>query len=125
MEIIKYFYVGQRVKWNNPGLLDYAPEDREAEANRIFQIHKFITDELVLLVEVDGNAEVEAFTHELKPLEWDWCEHAEEVLRLRFGDVDEELREDFMYSYWNDLDTDDENCSTFVDFLGLVKAARK
>ena len=64
------FFLGQHVRWNDPGLHDYDPSDWDWLRNRIFEIDEFLDDgEMVHLSEVDGHSEAEAFTHELEPID--------------------------------------------------------
>lgn len=63
--------VGDRVKWEDPGILDYELEDRAWALDRIFIIEKFEEsrkdpDRLTFLVSEDGFSETQAWEHELK-----------------------------------------------------------
>ena len=66
---------GDRVKWNDPGINDYAPEDREWVLNRVFIVNEIEacgdddTDRLVEIVEEDGHSEAQAWEHELELIE--------------------------------------------------------
>ena len=65
MELQKLF-VGQRVKWADPGILDYEPEDREYARNRVFIVDEVDNDNGVAFIsEEGGGSEAEVFTHEL------------------------------------------------------------
>ena len=114
------FYVGQRVYWNDPGLLDYDPEDRQWLADRIFVIVRFLDEDYdsVLICSVGDSSEAEVWVSELEAADTDtWYDHAHEVLAARFPDTAETTRGDFVLDHWNNLDEDDANVSTFVDWL--------
>jgi len=112
------FYVGQRVQWNDPGLLDYAPEDRPMVIDRVFRIVKFLDNDYdsVLIREIDGQSEAEVYVSELIPLESDWYAHAIKVLEERFPEIPYLELSDFALFHWDNLDEDDANLSTFVDY---------
>ena len=120
------FYVGQRVQWNDPGLLDYEPEDRQWVADRIFRIVRFLDDDYdsVLIREIDGHgSEAEVYVSELVPLESDWYSRAVRLLEERFPKISYNELSDFVLFYWNNLDEDDANISTFVDYLNGTDAS--
>lgn len=119
------FYVGQRVQWNDPGLLDYAPEDRAWVGDRIFRIVKFLDDDYdsVLIAEIDGTSEVEVNVSELVPLESDWYSRAVRLLEERFPKISYNELSDFVLFYWDNLDEDDANISTFVDYINGTDAS--
>ena len=65
------FKKGDRVKWNDPGIDDYDPADREYAKNRVFEIVSEIEDpedenEIVLIAQVGGGSEAEVYAHELE-----------------------------------------------------------
>lgn len=66
----KLIKVGAKVKWQDPAIEDYEPEDRKWVLNRIFVVDKIDycddNDPQVYLSEVDGNSEAEAWAHEVK-----------------------------------------------------------
>lgn len=63
---IRDFYVGQRVKWDDPGINDYDPEDRDDVLNRVFLIHSVDNrNGVAFIVEEDGCSEAEVYTDEL------------------------------------------------------------
>ena len=69
--VVKY---GDKVKWHDPAIGDYEPEDREYVENRIFVVGKVDEDaeeddRVVTLYEIDGPTEVEAYEHELELVE--------------------------------------------------------
>ena len=119
------FYVGQRVQWNDPGLLDYAPEDRAWVGDRIFRIVKFLDDDYdsVLIREIDGTSEAEVYVSELVPLESDWYSRAVRLLEDRFPKISYHELSDFVLFYWDNLDEDDANISTFVDYINGTDAS--
>lgn len=119
------FYVGQRVQWNDPGLLDYEPEDRQWVADRIFRIVKFLDDDYdsVLITEIDGTSEAEVYVSELVPLESDWYSRAVRLLEERFPEIPYHDLSDFVLFYWDNLDEDDANISTFVDYINGIDAS--
>ena len=67
------YHIGQLVKWNDPGINDYEPEDREYVRNRVFEIVDFLDEDHdgVQLEEVEeisgGCSEAEAWVDELEP----------------------------------------------------------
>ena len=119
------FYVGQRVQWNDPGLLDYEPEDRQWVTDRIFRIVKFLDDDYdsVLIAEINGTSEAEVYVSELVPLESDWYSRAVRLLEERFPKISSHELSDFVLFYWNNLDEDDANISTFVDYINGIDAS--
>ena len=61
--------VGDKVKWNDPGILDYAPEDREEVLNRVFEIVELDEENnYAFIYEVDGVSEAEVYLTELVPV---------------------------------------------------------
>ena len=65
MEFQEY-HVGQRVKWDDPGINDYDEEDRDWVLNRIFIIHDVDNRHgTAFIVEEDGGSEAEVYTDEL------------------------------------------------------------
>ena len=124
MGINDNFFVGQRVKWNDPGLLDYEPEYRQFVSERIFRIVRFLDDDYdsALIAEIDGPSEAEVWLSELTPLETDWFERAVHLLEERFPDATYTDISDFVTFHWDNLEDDDANVSTFVDYsLGLAE----
>ena len=120
------FYVGQRVQWNDPGLLDYEPEDRQWVADRIFRIVKFLDDDYdsALIREIDEHgSEAEVYVSELVPLESDWYSRAVRLLEEKHPDIPYHELSDFVLFYWNNLDEDDANISTFVDYINGIDAS--
>lgn len=101
------FFLGQHVRWNDPGLHDYDPSDWDWLRNRIFEIDEFLDDgEMVHLSEVDGFSEAEAFTHELEPLDFDAIN--DEYNKLK--EIERKLREELRHIYSPILmDTDEDN----------------
>lgn len=119
------FYVGQRVQWNDPGLLDYEPEDRQWAYDRVFRIVKFLDDDYdsVLIAEINGTSEAEVYVSELVPLESDWYSRAVRLLEERFPKISYNELSDFVLFYWDNLDEDDANISTFVDYINGTDAS--
>ena len=67
---IQRFYIGQRVKWIDPGINDYEPEDREEILDRVFIITDICGDEededrQIYICEENGHSEAEVWEHEL------------------------------------------------------------
>ena len=65
------FKKGDRVKWNDPGLNDYDPADREWVKNRVFEIVSDIEcddddEEIVTISLVGGGSEAEVYVRELE-----------------------------------------------------------
>lgn len=65
--------VGMRVKWNDPGIYDYEPEEREWVLNRIFIIDEILgedgdEDPMIRISEENGYSEAEVWAHELEIL---------------------------------------------------------
>lgn len=50
--------VGQKVRWNDPAIADYPIEERETQSNRVYTIVKFISEEICLIADEFGEAEV-------------------------------------------------------------------
>jgi len=114
------FFVGQRVQWNDPGLLDYAPEDRPWVIERIFRIVKFLDDDYdtALIKEIDeGGTEAEVYVSELTPLETDWYSRALRLLEERFPEISFDELSYFANFYWDNLEEDDANLSAFADYI--------
>ena len=65
---------GVRVRWNDPGIDEYEPKDREAVLNRVFLVHSIQgssdedNDPMVYIVEEGGGSEAEVWAHELEIL---------------------------------------------------------
>ena len=62
------FKVGDRVKWNDPAINDYDPNDREEVLNRVFIIED-ISPEVILISEENGCTEAEVFINELEKID--------------------------------------------------------
>lgn len=63
------YFVGQRVYWNDPGINDYEPGDREEVLNRIFLVHSVDNRHgVAYIVEENGGSEAEVYTDELEPV---------------------------------------------------------
>lgn len=61
---------GMRVKWQDPGINDYDPEDRQAILDRVFVVDDIVGDEDIAdrwmhITEEDGPSEAEVWEHEL------------------------------------------------------------
>jgi hypothetical protein len=56
---------GDFVKWNDPAINDFEPEDREAQLNRVWQVIHYINDDEGTLLISDGNSDAEVYLHEL------------------------------------------------------------
>ena len=119
------FYVGQRVKWNDPDLLDYEPKDRAWVANRTFRIVRFLDDDYdsALIASINVESEAEVWVSELVPLESDWYSRAVRLLEEHYPDASYDDISYFASFYWNNLDEDDANLSTFVDYLNGIDAS--
>ena len=66
---IRTFKKGEKVKWNDSGINDYEPCDREEILNRVFIIHSVDNREgIAYIVEDCGRSEAEVYTDELEPL---------------------------------------------------------
>jgi hypothetical protein len=63
---VKYdcFFIGDKVKWADPGIEDYDEEDREDVLNRVFEIIA-INGDVITIAEVGGGSEAEVFEDEL------------------------------------------------------------
>ena len=63
------FHVGQRVHWNDPGINDYEPEDRDDVLSRVFLVHDVDNRHgVAYIVEEDGGSEAEVYTDELEAI---------------------------------------------------------
>lgn len=65
------FKVGDFVRWKDPAIGDYEPEDMEWVLNRVFEIDYFEDDprdpdRLVHISEFNGSSEAQAWEHELE-----------------------------------------------------------
>ena len=49
---------GSSVKWNDPAIDDFAPEERDMQRSRIFQVVDIINEDMVLIADEFGEAEV-------------------------------------------------------------------
>lgn len=58
---------GDLVKWNDPAINDFAPEEREIQRNRIYSVVEFINEDMVLIADEWGEGEV--FVDELELVE--------------------------------------------------------
>lgn len=66
----KRVQIGDKVKWNDPGIKDYDAKDIPWLINRVFEIIYIEGDDddddrMVYLSEVDGGSEAQAWEHEL------------------------------------------------------------
>jgi len=62
------FYIGQKVRWNDPGINDYEPEDRAEVLGRVFIITDLNKETgYAYICEQDGPSEAEVWTSELEP----------------------------------------------------------
>lgn len=52
------FEIGMLVKWNDPAIDDFSPAEREIQRNREFEIIDIINDDMVLIADEYGEAEV-------------------------------------------------------------------
>lgn len=50
--------IGMTVKWNDPGINDYPEDEREFQQSRTFEILDIINDDVVLIADEYGEAEV-------------------------------------------------------------------
>lgn len=50
--------IGSCVKWHDMAIEDFAPQEREAQANRIWTVADYIGEDAVLIVDEYGEAEV-------------------------------------------------------------------
>ena len=55
---------GDFVKWNDIAINDFAKNEREIQRNRIYSVVKFINEEMILIADEYGEAEV--FIEELE-----------------------------------------------------------
>lgn len=53
----RYFRVGDKVKWNDPAIDDFEPEEREFQNSRIFEIYE-IRGEVIGIADEHGDSEV-------------------------------------------------------------------
>ena len=58
---------GDLVKWNDPAINDFVPEEREIQRNRIYSVVEFINEDMVLIADEWGEGEV--FVDELELVE--------------------------------------------------------
>lgn len=58
----KNFKIGDKVKWNDPAIHDYDPEDREEQLNRVYEVVDKYGD--IILI-ADDFSETEVLAHEL------------------------------------------------------------
>lgn len=61
---IAEFNEGDLVKWNDPAINDFEPEEREIQRNRIYSVVKIINEDMVLIADEWGEGEV--FVDELE-----------------------------------------------------------
>jgi hypothetical protein len=52
------FEIGMLVKWNDPAINDFSPAEREIQLSREFEIIDIINDDMVLIADEYGEAEV-------------------------------------------------------------------
>lgn len=62
------YSIGDKVKWNDPGINDFSPEEREPQYNRVYIIVN-INGEIITIKDEYGEAEV--FTNELNLANYD------------------------------------------------------
>lgn len=55
---MKEYEIGMTVKWNDPGINDYPEDEREFQQSRTFEILDVINDDVVLIADEYGEAEV-------------------------------------------------------------------
>lgn len=59
------FKKGDLVRWNDPGINDYDPEEREEVLGRVFEIDS-IVDGFAVIYEVNGPSMAEVWEEELE-----------------------------------------------------------
>ena len=62
---------GVKCRWNDPGINDYEPEERQGVLARVFEVvsaPQEIEDDTVILIS-DGHSEAEVYASELEPVE--------------------------------------------------------
>jgi hypothetical protein len=60
------FKVGDKVRWNDPALGDFEPNERVLQSEREYSIIEFLSDEICLIS--DGFGEAEVFLWELEKI---------------------------------------------------------
>lgn len=58
------FKIGDKVKFDDPGLGDFEPNERVLQSERVYSIIEFLSDEMCLIS--DGFGEAEVFLWELE-----------------------------------------------------------
>jgi hypothetical protein len=58
------FNVGDKVKWNDPAIVEFDPTERYIQQNRVFEVIEYINEDMVLIADEWGEGEV--FENELE-----------------------------------------------------------
>ena len=58
------FEIGNKVKWNDCAIDDFKGKERELQESRIYEVIKYINEEVILIADEYG--EVEVFEDELE-----------------------------------------------------------
>lgn len=65
METTMNIKPGDKVRWNDPAINDYEPEDRQAQLDRVYTVFHYINEDEGTLLICDDFSEVEVYVHEL------------------------------------------------------------
>lgn len=52
------FEIGDKVKWNDPAIVEFEPTDGYLQMSRVFEVIDYINDDMVLIADEYGEGEV-------------------------------------------------------------------
>lgn len=52
------FEIGDKVKWNDPAIVEFEPTERYLQMSRTFEVIDYINDDMVLIADEYGEGEV-------------------------------------------------------------------
>lgn len=52
------FEIGDKVKWNDPAIVEFEPTERYLQMSRVFEVIDYINEDMVLIADEYGEGEV-------------------------------------------------------------------
>ena len=52
------FEIGDKVKWNDPAIVEFEPTERYLQMSRTFEVIDYINDDMILIADEYGEGEV-------------------------------------------------------------------
>jgi hypothetical protein len=59
---------GDKVRWYDPAINDYDPDDRQSQLNRVWTVFHYINEDEGTLLICDDFSEAEVYLHELEKI---------------------------------------------------------